>query len=355
MGKRTLISRPSYTANQEFNKVKVLWSKQDVNDIGAGTAITGKRVIVTNSGGWVTAYDDNNGKKVWATKTGGKIYSTPCISGNNIVVASTDNYLYCMDRRSGNVNWKFASEKPMVASPVIVDGYVFCGSSDGHFRCLELSSGKLKWDFNQVKGFIETRPLFYNGLIYFGSWGNHLYALDQKTGALVWNWYDGATNRMFSPAACVPVAVKNRLFIVAPDNYMTCFDAANGNIIWRKKDSTFKVRESMGLSADSSLVYIKTMAGNVLGINANADTMEVTWKAKHNMHGYDICPSPIVEHDGIVFALSDIGSIYAFKREDGSLLWIHKLSNSLVNPISFLSNHQLIATTMDGNITCLQY
>lgn len=346
--------RPSYAVNQYFNKVREVWSLQDANDIGAGTVIAGNLVIITNTAGWINAYNVKSGKKIWATQTGGKIYSTPCAAGNAIVVACADNYLYCLAKNTGKVIWKAEAQKPLVSSPVIADERVFCGSSDGHFRCFELSSGKLKWDFNQVAGFVETKPLLYNGRIYFGSWGNHLYALDQKSGSLIWNWFDGYTNRMFSPAACNPVAAGNRLFIVAPDRYMTCFDAATGKVIWRNGDPKIKVRESMGLSADSSLVFVKTMDGDVLGVDTKADTMKITWKGERNM-GYDISPSIVEERDGLVFSLSNSGCIYAFKRTDGALAWIHKLSNCLVNPLSFLNENRLIGTTMDGKITCLEY
>lgn len=346
--------RPAYAVNDHFNKVKTLWAIQDNSDIGAGTTVTGNLVIVTNTAGWIKAYDIANGKTKWGTKTGGKIYSTPYASGNYVLVACSDTYLYCLDKNTGRINWKAQSDKPMVASPVISGNRVFCGGSDGHFRCYDLASGKVLWDYAQVQGFVETRPLLYNGNVCFGSWGNHFYALNQKTGALAWAWTDGSINRMYSPASCEPVGAGNRLFIVAPDRAMTCFDASTGRVIWRKLDPRIKVREAMGLSADSSLVYVKTMDGDVLGMDAKADSMTVKWKGARNM-GYDISPSVVKENGGLVFALSNSGDIYAFRREDGALAWVHKISNSLVNPLSFVNDHELIGTTMDGRIVCLRY
>lgn len=346
-------SRPSYSANASFKQVKETWAVQDNSDIGAGTTVNGNMVVITNTGGYISAYKLSNGKKLWSAHAGGKIYSTPFIAGNKVLVACTDSNLYCLDKKTGHIIWKATAEKPMVASPVAADGRVFCGSSDGHFRCYDINSGKLNWDFAQVKGLVVTVPLLYNGRIYFGSWGNHMYALDQKTGAVVWDWYDGATNRMFSPASCNPVAVNNRLFIVAPDNYMTCLDARTGKVIWRAKDQR-KVREAMGLSADSSLVYVKTMSGDVLGIDTKADAMNVTWTGGRNM-GYEISPSKVQEHRGLVFGLSNSGLIYAYKRRDGALAWVHKVSNCLVNPIGFGKRNTLVATTMDGKIVRLDY
>lgn len=346
--------RPSYAVNQRFNTVKTAWTVQDNADIGSGMAITGNLVITANTGGWIKAYDVATGKQKWATKTGGKIYSTPCAEGDVVVVACSDKYIYALDKNSGKIRWKAETEKPDVASPVIASGSVFCGGSDGHFRSYNLQNGKVNWDFDQVKGFVVTRPLLYKGKVFFGTWGNNFYSLDQQTGVLIWNWDDGYKNRMFSPAACYPVATASRLFLVAPDRSMTSLDASTGKIIWRKKDDKIKVRESMGLSADSSLAYVKTMDGDVLGISTKADTMQVAWQVTQNM-GYDISPTNVQEHGGLVFAASNSGVIYAYNRNNGSLAWMHKLSNSLVNPISFLPGRKLVASTMDGKVTCLSY
>ncbi|MES2275888.1 MAG: PQQ-binding-like beta-propeller repeat protein [Bacteroidota bacterium] len=347
--------RPAYAVNQHFNQVKTVWTLQDNSDIGAGTTIAGDVVIVTNTAGWIKAYAIADGKQKWATKAGGKIYSIPAASGNAMVVACSDTYLYSLDKNTGKIKWKAQSNKPMVASPVIIGDRVFCGGSDGHFRCYDLQSGKLNWDFDKVQGFVETRPLLYSSMVCFGSWGNHFYALDQKTGMLNWSWTEGSTNRMFSPASCEPVATANRLFIVAPDRYMTCLDATTGKQLWRKgNDPKFRVREAMGLSADSSLVYVKTMDGEILGVDTKADSVQIKWQGSRNM-GYDISPSLVKESGGLVFALSNSGMIYAYRREGGALAWVHKISNSLVNPLSFVNDHELIGTTMDGKIVCLRY
>ncbi len=61
-----------------------------------------------------------------------------------------------------------------------------------------------------VRNFVETKPLVFGGKVYFGSWGNDFYALDAATGKRIWTWNSGASNRMFSPAACWPVASGNK-------------------------------------------------------------------------------------------------------------------------------------------------
>jgi outer membrane protein assembly factor BamB/calcineurin-like phosphoesterase family protein len=345
--------RPSYAVNREYPQVKQVWQYKAKSDIGAGTALLHHLVIGTDTDGWIYALDSKTGRKQWAFRTGGKIYSTPAVEGDRLVVASTDRFIYCLSAK-GQLLWKFATEKPNVASPVIRNNIAYIGSSDGHFRAIRMNNGSLLWDFAAVKGFVVDRPLIYGNNIYFGCWANDFYALDMATGKLTWKWNNGASNRMFSPATCYPVAAQGRLFIVAPDRYMTAFDAASGKVLWRRQMPTVRVRESMGLSADSSLVYVKTMEGEVYGIAVTGTDMELSWHAPVQL-GYELCPSAIIEHRNLVFVPTHSGMVCAINRQQNLLQWKHKISNCLVNSIIPLGNNKVVVSTMDGSITCLQF
>lgn len=346
--------RPSYAMNDSFPAVKALWTFQDNSDIGSGMALVKNLVISTNTAGEVYALQAANGKKKWTFKTGGKVYATPVVDGDNIVVASSDHYIYCIGASSGKQRWRFETGKPVVASAQIANGIAYVGASDGHFRAINVATGKLVWEFTGVNGFVEDKPLVYQGNVYFGSWGNDFYALDAATGALKWKWNNGASNRMFSPAACYPVGAQGRVFIVAPDRYMTAFDSQTGNVIWRKNMPGVRMRESIGLAADSSQTFIKTMDGNLYGVSATADTMQLLWKSPVEM-GYELNPAAAVERDGVIFTPTHSGVVYAVNRKDYTLLWKHKLSNCLVNAVLPIGNRKVLVSTMDGKLACIGY
>ena len=346
--------RPSYAINAMYPKVRLAWQFRDDSDIGSGTAMANNMIIASNTGGSVYVLNKKSGKKTWEVKTGGKIYSTPAIAGEHVVVPSTDNNIYCIDLRTGEQHWNFKTSMPIVASSIIKNKTVFVGASDGHFRAIDLVRGEIVWDFDSVKNFVVTRPLFYGDKIFFGSWGAEFYALNASNGKLAWKWNNGSSNRMFSPAACFPVATNGRVFIVAPDRYMTALDAESGKVIWRKLDAANRVRESIGISADSSLVYAKTMDGFVIGVSTTADEMQIVWKCESQL-GYELAPTPIVESRGIVFIPSDKGVVTAARRTDGKVLWKYKISNSLVTSILPVGKNEIVVTTMDGKISLLKF
>lgn len=350
--------RPDYSVNERYtDQIDVIWEFQDNSDVGAGSAIFKDLLITANTSGQVYAVNTSDGQIKWTFQTGGKVYSTPAVWKNLVLFGSSDHYIYCLDVRDGSLKWKYQANKAVLASPVIHKGIGYIGSSDGVFRAFDMRKGKLKWSFQGVKGYVSGKPLIYDNKIYFGSWGNDFYALDLKRGAKIWEWSNGSPNRMLSPAACYPVASNDRIFIVAPDRYMTALDAQNGQVIWRankEKELGIRVRESMGLSEDGQLVYVKTMDGQLLGISTKTDTMEVAWKSKLQLP-YELTPSAILARDGLIFVPSHSGLVSAIRASDGEVVWQYKISNAMVNPMTVLPNRKLAASTMDGIIELIGY
>jgi outer membrane protein assembly factor BamB len=346
--------RPDYSMNKKYSSVLESWRQQERADIGAGAAVAGKLAVITNTAGEIKALSLRNGRVRWIAGTGAKIYSTPAISGRRVIAASADGMVRALSMKSGKLLWSFDAGQPVVASPVIGAGKVFITGSSGKCHALDLTDGTLLWSNGDIEGFVETMPLIYKGMLIFGTWDNRLYALDTETGVIRWVWNNGYTNRMLSPAACVPVAAGNKVFIVAPDRKMACIDAQTGRLIWHSDLGGIAVRESMGISADSSMILAKTMNGIVVGVSAAGETPEVIWKTDFNI-GYDIAPGVITERNGIIFIPSDKGVVHAASRADGTLLWSHRISSCLINNIVPLDNGSVLCNAMDGTVVRMSF
>lgn len=347
--------RPSYAVNEKYaGAVHVNWTFEDASDIGAGLTIDKNKVITSNTAGDIFALDLKSGKKLWSYRTGGKVYSTPGVWKGIVVAGSSDHFIYAVDVENGKLLWKVQTDKAVLGSPLIQDGVAFIGGSDGKFRALDVKTGQLKWSFDGVKGFVSTLPTYYLGNVIFGSWGNGFYALDAETGKLSWEWNNGHANRMFSAAACNPVGVNNRVFVVAPDRFMTALDAKNGAVIWREKKDSIRVRESMGLAANHEFVYVKTMDGDLLGIATKGEQMNVVWRSKLKLP-YELTPSAIKTNRKLVFVPSHSGLLSAVDAKTGAVIWQYKISNGMVNPVAVHGNKEVIASTMDGKIVSLRF
>ncbi|HET9744391.1 MAG TPA: PQQ-binding-like beta-propeller repeat protein, partial [Chitinophagaceae bacterium] len=113
-------------------------------------------------------------------------------------------------------------------------------------------------------------------------------------------------------------------------------------------------RESMGLSSDSTLIFSKTMEGELIGISTSAPDMRITWRSNTGLN-YEIAPTAIEEFQNIIYVPSGSGLIVAVNRNDGSILWKHKISNALITDIIPVAKNKVLVTSMDGKITLLEH
>ncbi|WP_126243921.1 outer membrane protein assembly factor BamB family protein [Chitinophaga rhizosphaerae] len=339
--------------NDSFPNVKIKWQIQENGDMGSAVAIAGGKVIYTTTNGDIKAADLQTGKLRWRYKAGGKIYATPLVHAGKVIVPCSDGKVYCLQLSNGRRAWIRETGMAIVSSPARAGNLAIIAGSDGYCRAWDIATGEIAWERPGIKGFAEMRPLVYGNKVLFGTWGNRFYALDAQTGDSLWQWSNGAANRMFSPAAVWPVATRNRAWIVSPDRFMTVVDTENGQQIWRFRDDAQWVRESIGMSEDSSRVYAKTMQGNILAFDAGATERKVVWQSPVQL-GYEICPTPIAEKDGVVFIAGQSGLVCAISATDGALRWKHQFSNCLVNTVQPLAGNRVLASSMDGKLVCLE-
>ena len=346
--------RPDFSSNIDHPFVSETWSVQETSDLGSGMYLSGDKLIYTNTNGEIKAANIKNGNTVWTYKTDGKIYSTPTVYKNSVWCASSDSYVYGLNVENGELQHKLKNDKAVVSSPACVDNKVIVAGGDGSCRAWDVNNGELVWQFDSVENFVVTRPQIKDDLVFFGSWGNEFYALNIETGMSQWIWNNGQYNRMFSPAQVVPVITHSRVYLASPDRFMTVLDEKTGEVIWRYNDLENRVRESIGVSEDGNTVYAKTMDGKILAIDATVPERKIKWVSLGEDMGYELAPTHIVEKNGVVYAPTDKGLIYAYSATDGEFLWKYRISNGLINMILPTDNDELYVSAMDGKLVKLK-
>ena len=344
--------RPDYTINMKYPEVKTDWIIQEKSDVGTGLAGKRNQAIFANTAGEIVSINIHSGRKNWTFKTHGKVYATPAIKGNKVICASTDHNIYCLDRQTGELIWMHPTIKPIVASPAIEGNRIYIGSSDGSFRCINLSTGNIIWSFDSVSNFVECKPLILKKSVNFGSWGNAFYSLDKESGQLLWK-REKYSNRMLSPAAVWPVAGSGKIFIVAPDRHITALDENSGQEIWDSQK--YSCRESIGISKDGKLVYLKNMTeGNLDAFYSSPNTQELAWECKADM-GYEIAPSPPVESGDYLYVPTSTGIVVAINRKTHLVVWKHKVSNAMINAVLPIGRRRILVSVLDGEIAALSF
>ena len=338
---------PDFSVNQEYSKAKEQWVVQTGVGIYCSPAVEKDKVFVGDDLGCLTAYALKNGKKLWSFASGKRIVGTPAVSQGIVVFGSADRNIYGLNAADGSLHWKVEAAEPVLGAVTIHEGIAYVGASDKTFRAIDIQTGKEVWSYNQVKGYIETKPLVVDDKVIFSAWDNTLYALEKATGKEIWKWTGGLTRMHFSPAAVWPVASNGKVFIADPQRAMTAVNLQNGETVWRTFRS--QVRETIGLSEDGERVYSKTMNDSIVCYSTLTNTPEQVW-ASNVGFGYEHAPSMPQEKDGVVYGSTKEGLLFALEAKTGMIIWKHKIGNSLINTVVPLNGREVLFTATSGEV-----
>ncbi|MBN9383717.1 MAG: PQQ-binding-like beta-propeller repeat protein [Chitinophagaceae bacterium] len=346
---RPSVPRPDTTINTAYPSSVISFRMNDSATIFTGVLPVSKHMIVYgNSRGQVIALDPVTKKMIWRREYPGSVYSTP-VHGKGIIVFSTiDGLIHGLDARTGKEKWNISTGEPGISEGLVKDNAVYIGTGS-HFYKLSLSDGRLLWKNNSAKGQLQAKPVITPGgdALLFGAWDRHLYCLDAATGEEKWKWDNGKTNRLYSPGNTVPAVAEGKVFLVAPDRYMTAIDLASGKTLWR--DNSRHVRESMGISTDGRLVYAKLMNDTIIAVSTQTDSFHLVWET-NGKFGYEHNPCPIIETGGVVYAGTKNGVLIAADAATGKILFEHKAGNSSINEITAAGNGKVWISLIEGSI-----
>ncbi|HSK11946.1 MAG TPA: PQQ-binding-like beta-propeller repeat protein, partial [Phnomibacter sp.] len=343
--------RPDYSMNDEYPKVKRAWTISSEANIISTPAVSADKVMVGNQNGRMACMDMKTGNELWSYQTKGSIYSSPATTSNRVVYGSGDGNIYCHEVSSGELTWKYETGTAILGSPLLHGDTVFIGGSGHAYYALNIKTGKPIWKFEGLNGPVVSKPLLYHGMLIFGAWDRNLYAVNSTNGMPVWTWNNGSAVINYSPASCIPVAHGGVVYVVAPDRFLSAIDASTGETLWRNNDGM--VRESIGLSTNGKWIYAKSMQDSIV--------MYATSREKQNAvkmnagFGYEHVPSMLVEKNGLVYFGTKNGVVYCIDPQRQSVVWKHKIDNSMVNTVYLADDKTLVVSTMDGKVALLKF
>jgi outer membrane protein assembly factor BamB/predicted MPP superfamily phosphohydrolase len=346
---RPSFPRPDTTLNAAWPMAVIPFRMNDSASIFTGVLPVDRHTIVYgNSRGQVLALDPVTKKVRWRNQYSGSIYCTP-VYGKGIVAFSTvDGVVHGLDVRTGKEKWQVSTGEPGISEGLVKGNDLYIGTGH-HFYKLGLTDGKLIWKNDSPENQLQAKPILSpaGDAVLFGVWDRHLYCLNAATGELKWKWDNGKTNRLYSPGNVVPAIAGGKVYLVAPDRYMTAIDLASGKTLWR--DNSHRVRESMGISADGKQVYAKLMEDSIIAVSTQTDSFHVVWTANAKF-GYEHNPCPMIESNGVVYAGTKNGIFVATDAATGKVLLEHKGGNSSINGITADAEGRIWVSLIEGSV-----
>lgn len=334
------------TAWQQPEGYRIELLHRDEASIFTRLGIDRRRIYFGNSLGRAKAINKRSGREMWSIPTDGPLFSRPAPAGKSVFIPASDGRLVSVSARSGRIRSTARGRGPYVADGVVRNGILYQGGYRS-FEAIDTRTGQPVWRFDGIGNYCQAAPSVTDRDIIFGAWDTFLRSLDTRTGGERWRWNNGNAVRLYSPGNCSPAVIGSKVFIVAPDRYMTAIDRATGKTLWRVKDRT--VRESLGVSADSTTVYARTMDGELIAVDAAADKYTLKWVTDLTF-GYEHTPCIVLESDGTVYAASRRGAVAAVDAASGELLWVRRIGRSAVNGFERDTDGTVYLSMIEGTV-----
>lgn len=345
-------SLPDYSVNNSFPGIRAATLLTDTASLFTGPCLVNDTILIYgNSAGWVKGISTKSQKILWQTRIAGPVYSTPVNCHGTVVLGSVDGNITGINAADGKVTWIVRTGRPVLAEGIAEGDFVYIGGVRTFYKINALN-GNISWQYNNVGDLIQGSPALSATTVIFGAWDTHLYCLDKNTGTLKWKWNNGKPQKLYSPGNISPVCSNGKVFIVAPDRYMTALDLETGKEIWRT--NRHQVRESMGISPDGSLIYAKLMNDTVIAVSS-IEKFPLTKMAVNGGFGYEHNPCPVMATNNTVIAATRSGMLVAIDPETKEIIWKYKAGNSSINKVIPDRNGKFWFTLTEGIIMSVNY
>lgn len=256
----------------------------------------------------------DDGSELWSFPTSRGIFSSPVVDGDgNIYIGSGDSVFYSLDK-DGGTNWSFQTGEVIDSSALLDDmNQVIFGSGDGKLYALDATTGMMNWAFE------ADAPA--------------------STGAYI-NWWEGN----------VAMGIDGNL-IAGNDNF-------NVYIVDRVDGTRVKRVRLLDQTWSNAAIDIET-GDFFIGNNNLIDGLP-------NMFSYDregnekwtdvtmgsVVASPLVFDDRVIAGSFD-GSVRAWDKSTGALLWSFQTRDHLYASPAQLSDGTIVQASADGTVYAL--
>ncbi len=284
------------------------------------------KVYIGASDGKMYILNANDGGFVQTYLTAGPILSSPAIYNDTLLFGSNDDTLYALNVTQPNLTsvWRqsYKTKDNVNSAPLIADGQVFLTTADQFVHAVSAATGVPKWQFRMQYNSMANGPIFADNTLYVPS-GPRLYALIARSGNVRW------TVPFPTDIAVPPVAEGGVVYVIDKERNLYALSSNRGRAVegWEKPvQLPYTVIASptiiTGKNADDPGILLVPTSRNVILALSRADG-KVLWEyalepATSRLAApplYTAITTPLSVANGTLYALSDDGSLTAFRRD----------------------------------------
>lgn len=323
---------------------------------------------ISANGGVVYAVDVRTGSLKWRyPATGGldrQTFTTaPLIQDNKVYIGASDGKMYILNADDGAFIQTYLTGGPILSSPVIYNDILLFGSNDDTLYALNTAQPTLPSAWRQpyrTKDNVNSAPLIADGQVFFTTADQLVHAVS-ATGIFKWQF-----RMQYNSMANGPIFADNTLYVPSGPR-LYAFIARSGNLRWTVP---FPSDISVPPVAEGGVVYVIDKERNLYALSSNRGRQIAGWEKPVTLP-YTVIASPTIitgknpDDPGILLVPTSRNVILALSRADGKILWEYALEpatsrlaapapyTAITAPLS-VANGTLYALSDDGSLSAFR-
>lgn len=295
---------------------RAIWRARTKLPLSGGPGAGAGRVVVGSIEGDVVALNAADGAELWRVRIGGEVLSAPAVGEQIVVVRSVDGRLRGLDARDGKELWVVEQQVPRLslrgtAAPVITGDLVICGFDNGKVLAVGLAAGDVVWETavapsrgrTELERLVDIDSLarVVDKDVFVVGFQGRAAMLALESGQIWWA-RDASSDRGLALG-------EESIFISAANGDVIALRRRDGAPVWEQP--ALHQRRLSAPVVDGGTIVVADFQGYVHWLDAASGEIV----ARHSTDGDRVTNAPVVA-EGMVFVLTDAGTLAAFRRVD---------------------------------------
>lgn len=344
-----------YPVNDAYRNALPRWKYKSAYGIFAAPAYEKGNIVFGDYDGMLRCLNEKDGKLKWELRLKGGILSQPELVNGLVYAGTTDGVLYTVDVRSGKVVWKKDLGGEITGTGTVKAGVLYIASSSPAMYALDAKSGKQLWKSSVMDSvvYVDAKAIVEEGKVMFSAWDGYFYALDQKSGALLWKTdVKGKSSTFYSVRNNRPVYANGNIIFIHP-NKVSSIKTSDGSYNWTLNPQDLKIWDGFGISKDKKSLYLRNDKGGMTVYDITGEKPVQRYIASLEEDTKDLCAADIVDDGNTIYFTTSTGIVGAALPKDGSIVWRHKITNSMINSPVVISKSSVVVTGVEGDVVLI--
>lgn len=237
------------------------WTVELANEPASPPVTDGVRVIVPLHDGSIVALNRADGAEIWTAKVDTRL---PLVWDQGLLFAASGQEVRALRAADGSMAWRAPIGE--IQTPLTsVAGWLIAGTKAGDIVALRALDGSEIWR-RPIAGALAAAPAVEGDRIYVPFESGRVAAWQIERGEPVWQ-------RTLGGRPGGVLALPDRIFLGASDNFLYCLARSDGEILWRWRTAA----DVVGLpSADDRRVYFVSLDNVVRALDRRTGVQR--WK-----------------------------------------------------------------------------